>query len=216
MESIRVLIIERDQKILDKILINLRNIHFIEIIGLAQDVEEGINILNKKCVDVVVVSYLLLENQVLEKYYSFISNNIRLKKIILSLIEINDLNYNVFKIESSNIILNNDLDLIPDILRKVYKACYYNPTILEKVRLEFSRLKKLEEEIEAKRIESLLTPTEIMILKLVEQGLTQSDIAKELVISVRTVKNHVNNILRKMNEKSSREAASKAKVIGVI
>lgn len=216
MENIRVLIIERDQNILNKILIILKNIHFIEIVGLAQDVEEGINILNKKPVDVVVVSYLLLENEVLEKYYSFISNNIRLKKIILSLIEMNDLNYNVFKIESSNIILNNDIDLIPDILCKVYKASYYSPTILEKVREEFSRLKKLEEEMEAKRIESLLTPTEIIILKLIEQGLTQSEIAKELVISVRTVKNHVNNILRKMNEKSSREAASKAKAIGVI
>ncbi|PYD06944.1 DNA-binding response regulator, partial [Pseudomonas syringae pv. pisi] len=46
-------------------------------------------------------------------------------------------------------------------------------------------------------------------------GYTQPQIADKLVVSIRTVKNHVNHILKKLNLSGSREAANKVKEMGL-
>jgi DNA-binding NarL/FixJ family response regulator len=54
---------------------------------------------------------------------------------------------------------------------------------------------------------SVLTPRELDVLKLVAQGLSNSDIAQRLVLSEHTVHRHLANILRKL-DLSSRAAAA--------
>src|ERR1700720_2882364 len=49
-----------------------------------------------------------------------------------------------------------------------------------------------------------LTRREREVLTLVQQGLTNQEIAESLVIELGTVKNHVHNILRKLNVNSRR------------
>ena len=51
-----------------------------------------------------------------------------------------------------------------------------------------------------------LTEREIEVLKLVARGMNNRDIAKELFISENTVKNHVRNILEKLQIHSRMEA----------
>jgi DNA-binding CsgD family transcriptional regulator len=53
-----------------------------------------------------------------------------------------------------------------------------------------------------------LTPREVEVLRLVAQGLTNSKVASELVISPRTVNTHLSNTYRKLNT-SSREVATR-------
>lgn len=53
---------------------------------------------------------------------------------------------------------------------------------------------------------SQLTARELQILQKISSGDTNKEIAKELVISVNTVKNHVHEILGKLNLKNRREA----------
>lgn len=51
-----------------------------------------------------------------------------------------------------------------------------------------------------------LTDRELEVLKLVATGMNNRDIAKELFISENTVKNHVRNILEKLQLHSRMEA----------
>jgi two-component system NarL family response regulator len=51
-----------------------------------------------------------------------------------------------------------------------------------------------------------LTDRELEVLKLVAQGLNNREIAKQLFISENTVKNHVRNILEKLQLHSRMEA----------
>lgn len=53
-----------------------------------------------------------------------------------------------------------------------------------------------------------LTPREQEVLTLIGDGLTNQEIADRLVIELGTVKNHVHNILRKLDVRSREEAAA--------
>jgi DNA-binding NarL/FixJ family response regulator len=53
-----------------------------------------------------------------------------------------------------------------------------------------------------------LTDREQEILGLISQGMTNREIAEALIIEVGTVKNHVHNILNKLNVSSRHEAAA--------
>ena len=57
---------------------------------------------------------------------------------------------------------------------------------------------------------SLLTNRELEILKLVVEGKNNTEIAKELVVSVNTVKAHLTNIFQKMKVKDRVQAVVKA------
>lgn len=61
-----------------------------------------------------------------------------------------------------------------------------------------------------------LTPREIEVLGLVKLGLTNRQIAAELVISVGTVKNHVEHIIQKLGTSDRTQAVVRALKLGIL
>jgi NarL family two-component system response regulator LiaR len=55
--------------------------------------------------------------------------------------------------------------------------------------------------------EDPLTPREIEILRMVSRGLTNNEIADKLVVSERTVRTHISNILGKLHLANRTQAA---------
>jgi DNA-binding NarL/FixJ family response regulator len=61
-----------------------------------------------------------------------------------------------------------------------------------------------------------LTRRELQVLRLVDQGRSNREIARELFLSPRTVEMHVSNALQKLDCRSRTEAAHRARALGVI
>ena len=102
------------------------------------------------------------------------------------------------------------LDELADSVRAVHGGqSLINPSMAGKLLTEFATLAKrdTEEEETAQHVAPpKLTDREMEVLKLVARGMNNRDIAKELFISENTVKNHVRNILEKLQIHSRMEA----------
>ncbi len=65
-------------------------------------------------------------------------------------------------------------------------------------------------------VATLLTQRELEVLQLIEDGLSNKDVAQILVISVHTVKRHASNIYAKLHVSGRQEAIFRAKEIGIL
>src|SRR5690606_28806506 len=63
---------------------------------------------------------------------------------------------------------------------------------------------------------AVLSARQVEVLRLLGRGLTNAQIAEELVLSVRTVDNHVAGALEKLGVRTRQEAALRAASLGVL
>ena len=92
-------------------------------------------------------------------------------------------------------------------IRAVYTGqSLISPSMASKLLTEFAQISRREEEAPNPHAPKL-TQREVEVLKLVARGKANRDIGSELFISENTVKNHVRNILEKLQLHTRMEAA---------
>ncbi|MDI4650415.1 response regulator transcription factor [Cohnella hashimotonis] len=136
--------------------------------------------------------------------------------IMLTSMEEKDLILRSFQAGAIDYQLKTDFEGLPDAVRAAARReAAISPAAAERMREEFRRLKALEREFEVKKLQDLITPAELQLLEMVDRGYSQSQIADRQFISIRTVKNHINHILRKLGVPGSKEAARQARDMGL-
>ena len=100
------------------------------------------------------------------------------------------------------------LDEVADAVRAVHGGqSLINPSMAGKLLTEFATLAKRDDSERVQEVPApRLTERAMQVLKLIARGMNNRDIAKELFISENTVKNHVRNILEKLQIHSRMEA----------
>jgi DNA-binding NarL/FixJ family response regulator len=100
------------------------------------------------------------------------------------------------------------LDEVAEAVRSVNGGqSLISPSMAGKLLTEFATLARRNEEEPPQQVPApKLTDREMEVLKLVAKGMNNRDIARELFISENTVKNHVRNILEKLQIHSRMEA----------
>jgi DNA-binding NarL/FixJ family response regulator len=88
------------------------------------------------------------------------------------------------------------------------------PSVTAKVVAEFARLSLAS--VPTQELANPLSTREIEILGLVAAGLSNREIAERLVISEGTVKNHLTNILSKLNARDRMQAVARARESGIL
>ena len=98
------------------------------------------------------------------------------------------------------------IDELPEAVRAVARGhSLISPSMASRLLTEFNVLSRRVEEQHGNV--PRLSDRELEVLRLVARGLSTRDIATELVIAENTVKNHVRNILEKLQVRSRMEAA---------
>ena len=90
-------------------------------------------------------------------------------------------------------------------IRSVFSGqSYIQPNMTTELVKEFNRVTLHEKD---KHESNNLTAREIEVLKLIAEGMINKEIARQLYISEKTVKNHVSNIFRKLDVSDRTQAA---------
>lgn len=92
---------------------------------------------------------------------------------------------------------------------------FLQPSVAAKVVAEFARLNTAAAPKRTTLVEPL-SDRELEILRLLSNGLSNKEIAMQLYITEGTVKNHVTNVLGKLDVRDRTQAAIKARELGII
>jgi len=99
-----------------------------------------------------------------------------------------------------------DLDQLCESVRAAHRGeGYLSPALVTRVVREFANMARIGQESRALLAE--LSKRELEVLELVGQGLRNKDIAERLYVAEKTVKNHVSNILAKLQVNDRTAAA---------
>ena len=180
----------------------------IEIVGEAGDGAEAIVRAEELLPDVVLMDVRMPRRSGIEACLA-IKELVPSTKIVMLTIsdEESDL-YDAVRAGANGYLLKDvPAEEIADGLRAVYAGqSLISPSMASKLLSEFALMIKKHEERPAMPVPRL-TERELEVLKLVARGMANKDIARALFISENTVKNHVRNILEKLQLHSRMEAA---------
>ncbi|WP_370342103.1 response regulator [Catenulispora sp. MAP5-51] len=209
-EAIRVLIADDHTLLRRGLAVVLDTEDDIEVVGEASDGAEALHKAQELVPDVVILDVRMPDTDGLAACAA-IKRSVPGTKVIMltSSDEETDL-YEAVKSGASGYLLKSVLPhTIPDALRAVQRGeSQVSPSMAAKLMTGFAALARGADAAPAgpSAPAPKLTDREMEVLKLVATGRNNREIAKELFITENTVKNHVRNILEKLNLHSRMEA----------
>ena len=181
----------------------------IELVGQASDGAEAVEKAGESLPDVVLMDIRMPRSSGIEACRALKDVVPSAKIVMLTISDEEEDLFEAIRAGASGYLLKDiPLDEVAETVRAVHGGqSLINPSMAGKLLTEFAALARREESERAQRIPApRLTEREIQVLKLVARGMNNRDIAKELFISDNTVKNHVRNILEKLQIHSRMEA----------
>jgi DNA-binding NarL/FixJ family response regulator len=181
----------------------------IELVGQASDGTEAVEKAAESLPDVVLMDIRMPRSNGIEACRAMKEAAPSAKIVILTISDEEEDLFEAIRAGASGYLLKDiPLDEVADTVRAVYGGqSLINPSMAGKLLTEFATLARRDGEERAQELPApRLTDREMQVLKLVARGMNNRDIAKELFISENTVKNHVRNILEKLQIHSRMEA----------
>jgi DNA-binding NarL/FixJ family response regulator len=183
----------------------------IEVVGHATSVDEALAQVAELDVDVVLVSTRLPGNGALKLTQAMTEAKPSVKVLVLGLTESKEHVLRYVEAGANGYVLKDDsVDELLTHIRAAHSGkAFASPAIVAALMSRVQELSQTVKEIGTGAPESVeLTPRELEVLQLIEQGLTNQEIADRLVVEVGTVKNHVHSILQKLDVSSRHDAAA--------
>jgi two-component system NarL family response regulator len=181
----------------------------IELVGQASDGTEAVEKAAESLPDIVLMDIRMPRSNGIEACRAMKEAAPSAKIVILTISDEEEDLFEAIRAGASGYLLKDiPLDEVADTVRAVHGGqSLINPSMAGKLLTEFAALARRDDEERAQELPApRLTEREMQVLKLVARGMNNRDIAKELFISENTVKNHVRNILEKLQIHSRMEA----------
>jgi DNA-binding NarL/FixJ family response regulator len=220
-ETVKLLIVD-DQVLFREALTTLLSVHdeFI-VVGEAGDGFEAIRSIEQNNPDVVLMDLRMPVMDGVEATKQIHERFPDVKVIILTTFDDNDDVINALKSGAVGYLMKDvTSEKLFEAVKSAYRGEYFlQPSITAKVVSELSRIPNLNhrrDEVSHPDLIEALSPREMEILHLVAKGLNNKEIAGQLVITEGTVKNHLSNILGKLNARDRMQAVLRAREYGIL
>ncbi|MFC8502970.1 response regulator [Pedococcus sp. NPDC057267] len=181
----------------------------IEIVGEASDGKEAVDRTVELLPDVVLMDVRMPHTSGIEACQKIKSQVPSTKIIMLTMSDEESDLYEAVKAGANGYLLKDvPGEEIADGVRAVHNGdSLISPSMASKLLAEFALMSRRQGERPSAVGAPRLTERELEVLRLVARGLANKEIAHDLFISENTVKNHVRNILEKLQLHSRMEAA---------
>ncbi len=208
-EPIRVLIVDDHALFRRGLEMVLEEEDDIELVGQASDGAEAREKAGESLPDVVLMDVRMPKSSGIEACRAMKEAAPSTKIVMLTISDEEEDLFEAIRAGASGYLLKDiPLDEVAGSVRAVYGGqSLISPAMAGKLLTEFATLARRPEEERVQQVPPpKLTDREMEVLKLVARGMNNRDIARELFISENTVKNHVRNILEKLQIHSRMEA----------
>jgi DNA-binding NarL/FixJ family response regulator len=179
----------------------------VEVVGEASDGAEALKVASETLPDIVLMDVRMPRRGGIDATTA-IKDAVPSAKIIMLTISDEEADlYDAIKAGAMGYLLKEiSIEEVATAVRAVYNGqSLISPSMASKLLNEFATMVRKDDERQQVPTPRL-TDREMEVLKLVAKGLNNRDIAKKLFISENTVKNHIRNILEKLQLHSRMEA----------
>lgn len=204
MDKIKVALVDEHPIMCDGIQSLLSDVIDIQIVHSSRNVNELIQKLYQEWANVVIVVLYTPDPEDVELISQLCKKHTRVQVLILSMYKIENMIFKMIRAGAKGHLTSetNRDEMVEAIytLRNGYD--FYAKTITNLILRHYIEDKDEAAEARHER-EKSLSVREMEVLKLFAKSLTNKEIADRLFISIRTVESHKNNIMRKINLKTT-------------
>lgn len=218
--KIRLLIVDDHQVVREGLSSILTTRGDIEVIGMARDGREAVEKARQLSPDVVLMDISMPGMNGVEATRQIKKENPQTGIVVLSMYAEEEYIFDLVRAGATGYLLKDaDSSQIANAIRAISRGeSMIHPVVVSIILTEFAQLSnhsKVKEERKGQKKYDL-SGREITVLKLVAEGKTNKEIAKDLRISEKTVKNHTSSIYRKLKVSDRTQAAIQAVKEGLI
>ena len=206
-EKLRVIIVDDHALFRRGLEMVLENETDIEVVGEAHDGQQAVDRTTELMPDVVLMDVRMPRRSGIEATQRIKELMPHVKIVVLTNSDEEADLYEAIKAGASGYLLKEiSSEEVADAIRSVVQGhSRISPAMASKLLSEFQAMSKRTDDRQP-LAPPKLTERELQILRLVAKGLGNRDIAQQLFISENTVKNHIRNILEKLQLHSRMEA----------
>jgi two-component system, NarL family, response regulator LiaR len=201
--SIQVLVVDDHAVVRQGVRALLETVPGIEIVGEAEDGVQALERIKQLMPDVVLLDLVMPRMEGTEVIRKVVEDELETRILVLTSFATDDKVFPAIKAGALGYLLKDSgpRELV-DAIHQVYRGeSSLSPAIARKLVLELSR------PAQRPLTTDPLTPRELEVLRVIARGMSNQQIANELVVSEATVRTHVSNILSKLHLASRTQAA---------